>query len=1143
MPDFVHLHVHTEYSLLDGECLISELPAAVKSLGQSACAVTDHGVLYGAAEFYKACRKQGVKPIIGCEVYVAPRRMEDKVHPVDSEPYHLVLLAKNAEGYKNLVKIVSESFIKGFYRKPRTDMPTLEKLHGGIIALSACISGVLAKRILKDARAEAEETAAEFKRIFGKDFYIELQRNGVPEQQKVNSVLVSIAKKLDIPLVCTNDVHYIKREDAETQELLMAISTGGTLGDKSFALPSNEFYLRSTDEMARLFADLPQALENTVKIADECNFDFDFDTFHLPRYELPAGVSARGYLASLAKNGLEKRLASNPGADGKAYAERLEYELEVIHGMGFDDYFLVVWDFVNFARSRDIPVGPGRGSAVGSLTAYVLGITDVDPIENDLLFERFLNPERVTMPDIDIDFCDRRRQEVIDYVARKYGADHMAQIITFGTLQARAAIRAVGKALGVSYADTDSVAKMIPRFSGRSLAECEQSGPGLADMLKSDPQAARVYSFAKRLEGRPRNSSTHATGVVITDSPITDYLPLAQNDGVTVTQFGMKTVAELGLLKIDFLGLRYLTVIRDAETLAARKSPGFRIDSVPFDDEATYKLLGEGRTAGVFQLESGGMRALLTRLQPRDLNDITSVISLYRPGPAQYIDKFIKNRREKSVKYDIPQLEPILGSTMGCLIYQEQVMRVFRDLAGYSYGRSDIVRRAMAKKDKATLERERGTFVNGCMKNGIDAKAAEELFSQMESFAEYAFNKSHAAAYAVLAYRTAYLKAHFPAEYMCALLNSVTGSGASVSNYINECSSLGVKVLPADVNESMGVFSVKDGDVRFGLTAIKNVGSAFAASLAREREENGKFASYEDFLCRVTAFGNAKMIESLVLAGACDCFGIYRSRMFAVIGRALDSLSGMRSEMRMGQISLFDASQTGMTALKIDYPSFPDYPQSEKLAFEKELAGVYMSGHPLKNFGTFAKKYNSVTINDLYCGLKEGTIPLKSAVFVTGQLVSVRKKMTKAGRMMAFASVEDLTGSADVIFFADVYEKNQSLLADGAVIGLRGEAALEEPSGGEGEDVLVVTARAVYAAIPDEKLAERSVCLKKTAENEKFFETALNKLRAHKGSGRVYVVDEITGKRYVSTDIYCKAGDGLVSELKEILGDANVALK
>ncbi len=1143
MADFVHLHVHTEYSLLDGECLISELPAAVKSLGQSACAITDHGVLYGAAEFYKACKKQGVKPIIGCEVYVAPRRMEDKVHPIDSEPYHLVLLVKNAEGYKNLVKIVSESFLKGFYRKPRTDMETLAAHSEGLIALSACISGVIAKRIIKGARSEAESAAAEFKRIFGGDFYLELQRNGVPEQQKVNSVLAAMAGKLDIPLVCTNDVHYIKREDAETQELLMAISTGGVLGDKSFAMPSDEFYLRGTEEMTRLFADIPQAVENTVKIAEKCSFDFDFDTFHLPRYHLPEGTDARGYLAKLANNGLKKRLSAAAGANAAEYEKRLEYELQVIHGMGFDDYFLVVWDFVNYARKHDIPVGPGRGSAVGSLTAYALGITDVDPIANDLLFERFLNPERVTMPDIDIDFCDRRRQEVIDYVAEKYGADHMAQIITFGTLQARAAIRAVGKALGFSYADTDAVAKMIPRFSGMTLAECEKNIPELAEKLRTDPRAARMYSFAGRLEGRPRNASTHATGVVITDSPITDYLPLAQNDGVTVTQFGMKTVADLGLLKIDFLGLRYLTVIRDAEALAAERSPGFRINDVPFDDEQTYKLLGEGRTSGIFQLESGGMRSLLTRLQPRDLNDITSVISLYRPGPAQYIDKFIQNRRGGDVQYDIPELKPILGSTMGCLIYQEQVMRVFRDLAGYSYGRSDIVRRAMAKKDKATLERERETFVAGCVKNGIAAEKAQDLFEQMGSFAQYAFNKSHAAAYAVLAYRTAYLKAHFPAEYMCALLNSVMNGGGGASNYISECAAMGIKVLPPDVNESMSDFSVKDGAIRFGLTAIKNVGGAFAAALVREREENGRYLTYEDFLCRASSYGNSKMLESLVLAGACDGFGIYRSRMFAVIGRALESLSGMRNEMRMGQISLFDTAQTGMTALKIDYPSFPDYPQSEKLAYEKELAGVYMSGHPLKNYGVFAKKNKSVTINDLYCGLKEGTIPLKSAVFITGQLVSVRKKMTKTQRMMAFASVEDLTGSADVIFFSDVYEKSEQLLQPGAVIGLRGEATLEEPSGGEGEDVLTVTARAAVAAIPNEKLAERSLYLKKTDDNEKYFDAAFDALRRHRGGGRVYVYDERTKKLSVSTDIYCKADAELAAELKEILGDANVALK
>ena len=1144
MPDFVHLHVHTEYSLLDGECLISELPAAVKSLGQSACAVTDHGALYGAVDFYKACKKAGVKPIIGCEVYVAPRGMEDKVHPIDSEPYHLVLLVRNEKGYKNLMSLVTDSYIKGFYRKPRTDMEQLAKKHEGLIALSACISGVVAKRVLEDKLTEAEETACAFKEMFGEDFYLELQRNGVPEQQKVNAVLVKFAKKHSIPLVCTNDVHYIKREDAETQELLMAISTGGTLGDKSFAMPSDEFYLRSSEEMASLFADIPEAVENTVKIAGKCDYDFDFSAFHLPRYETPSGRTAEEYLRALAQNGLKKRLTHAKNADGKTYSDRLDYELEIIHKMGFDDYFLVVWDFVNYARKKDIPVGPGRGSAVGSLTAYALGITDVDPVENDLLFERFLNPERVSMPDIDIDFCDKRRGEVIDYVARKYGGDHMAQIITFGTLQARAAVRAVGKALGISYADTDAVAKLIPRFSGMTLAECKNSVPELAETLKNDRRAARLYEFAEKLEGRPRNASTHATGVVITDKPITDYLPLSSNDGVAVTQFGMKTVADLGLLKIDFLGLRYLTVIRDAETYARKKSPDFRINAAPFDDEKTYKLLCEGRTMGIFQLESAGMRSLLTRMAPRDLNDITSAISLYRPGPMQYIDEFLKNRRdEKNIKYDIPSLEPILRPTMGCLIYQEQVMRVCRDLAGYSYGRSDLVRRTMAKKDASSLAAERETFVEGCVKNGIEREKAQGLFERMQSFAQYAFNKSHAAAYAVVAYRTAYLKAHFPAEYMCALLNSVTGSADSVSLYINECASLGIPVLPPDVNESYDTFSVDDTGIRFGLTAIKNVGSAFSASLAEEREANGKFITYEDFLCRVNAFANAKMIESLVLAGACDCFGIGRSKMFAVISRALDSLSGMKNEMRMGQISLFDAAPGGFTALKLEYPNLRDYPASEKLAFEKELAGVYLSGHPLKNYTIYAARNKSVTINDLYCGLKEGTIRQKSAVFLTCRISSMRKKMTKTERMMAFADIEDLTGTAKAVIFPDVYEKNGSLIAEGAILGVSGFASLEEPAGGEGEDVLSVNVRAVAAAVPDERLSPGDLYLKKTPENEKYFSLALKKLDHARGSGRIYVYDDAEKKLSVSKDAFCDATPGLVAELREILGEDCVAVK
>ncbi len=1142
--DFVHLHLHTEYSLLDGECRIAKIASAVKERGQSAVAITDHGAMFGVVDFYKECKKAGVKPIIGCEMYVAPRTLEDKSYPLDSEPYHLVLLVKNEEGYKNLCKLVTESYLRGFYRKPRTDTESLRKRKDGLIALSACMSGIIAKRILREDITGAKQTAKEFKDIFGDDFYIELQRNGVDMQTKVNSVLVSISRELDIPLVATNDVHYINKEDSEVQELLMAISTASEMGKSDFVMPTKEFYLKSTEEMASLFPDKPEALSNTVKIAEKCSFDFDFTHFHLPRFNVPDGRTSENYLRLLAENGLKKRIKDNNITDADEYRTRLDYELGVIHSMGFDDYFLVVWDFVNYARRRSIPVGPGRGSAVGSLAAYSLGITDVDPLKFGLLFERFLNPERLSMPDIDIDFCDERRGEVIAYVADKYGDDHMAQIITFGTLQARAAVRDAGRSLGMTYSDVDTVAKMIPRAYGMTLETAMEKNPELKAECEKNPSSRRLMDFAKKIEGMPRNSSTHATGVVITDKPITDYLPLSTNDDVAVTQFGMNTVAELGLLKMDFLGLRYLTIIRDAQRYVNETEPSFSVESLSFDDKETYAMISEGKSVGLFQLESEGMRALLCKMKPENIEDIISAISLYRPGPMQFRDEFLENRRNRAaIKYKTPLLKDILDPSMGCMLYQEQVMQICRVLAGYSYGRADLVRRAMAKKKKADLLAERNVFIDGCVANGIEKQIAEEIFDSMESFASYAFNKSHAAAYAVVTYRTAYLKCHYPREYMCSLLNSVSNDSVKINEYIAECKAMGIDVLPPDVNESGESFTICGSSLRFGLASIKGVGFAAASDIRAERERGGSFKSYEDFLCRVNTFANSKALESLILSGSCDCLGRYRSRMFASLDKALSSLSGVRNEMRMGQISLFESISSDYSMLSIDYPKINEYTEKDRLSFEKQLTGVYFSGHPLEHYGLFAKKTKSVTIKDLYSSLQSDKIKNGTVATILCQIKEVRKRVTKTNALMARLDVEDLSGEAEITVFPKTLSKFSSVLQDGAVLALTGEVSLEEPYNGEGDDVLKFILVSASGAKSDSELKTPDLYLKLTSGDSALLTHALEILRRHKGQSKVYVYYSDTKKLTVSNDLFVSVTPSVVGELKELLGNENVATK
>ena len=1146
---FVHLHLHTEYSLLDGECRVSDIPDAVIRAGQSAVAITDHGVMYGAVDFYKSCREKGIKPIIGCEVYVAPRSMEQKDRLLDSDYFHLTLLVRNAEGYRNLNSIVSKAFTQGFYRKPRTDLETLRRHSEGITALSGCISGAVPKAILARDMSLARERALVYKEIFGRHFYFELQRHGIEGQREVNAALVNFSRELRIPLVATNDVHYTTRADAPVQKLLSAIATGNTVEDTGFGMQGSEHYIKSSSEMESLFADIPEATENTVRIADECDFDFDFETMHLPAYRVPAPYNAGSYLKKLCADGFDTLLRSGAIPDEAAYRERMEYELSVIGGMGFNDYYLIVWDFVNYARSRSIPVGPGRGSGVGSLCAYLLGITRVDPIRYGLLFERFLNPERVSMPDFDIDFCDERRGEVIEYVTAKYGANHVAQIITFGTLACRQAVRDAGRALGMSYAAVDELAKMIPRYGGVTLAEALAANPELKSRAENDPQAKKLIDYAMKLEGRPRNSSTHATGVVITDEPLVNYLPLAKNDETVVTQFTMNTVASLGLLKIDFLGLRFLTIIRNAEAEICRSVPGFSAENIPYDDAATYDLLSCGRSVGLFQLESEGMRNLLVRLKPRDLEDIISVISLYRPGPAMSIDTFLKNRADpEGTEYAAPCLRGILGTTCGVMLYQEQVMQVCRVMAGYTYGHADIVRRAMAKKKPEVMEKERESFVSGALANGNTREVAEKVFDTMSEFAKYAFNKSHAAAYAVVAYRTAYLKAHYPREYMCALLNTVMGYNEKVGEYISDCAEMGIPLLPPCVNRSMTGFSPEGEGIRFGLAAIKNVGGLFAERIIASRGEKG-FSSVESLLERVGGSGNAKAFESLALAGALDCFGIKRSRLVAGMQKALETVTRERGRNSEGQQSLFGGAGDE-AAFVFPAADIPELSRAAMLSGEKESTGLYFSGHPLDGFSGAIKELGALNSPQIRHGLESGGITKRDTIKFVGLVTNKRTKVTKKNDIMAFVTAEDDRGELEITVFPKTLIAYGALLEEGSVLVFEGSPELREQPGEASAEHIGMLLKSVYkpteppaAGTGSTEEQKKSVYIKVTAENAARLDDALATAETFGGNARIIVYFErehrLCAVRGKSTD----AGEASVGKLKTIMGEANVAVR
>lgn len=1040
MRDFVHLHVHSEYSLLDGACRISESVRRAKELGQRALAITDHGVMYGVYDFWKAAKAEGIKPVIGCEVYLAPRTRFDRTYDLDSEAEHLVLLCENNEGYKNLTRMVSLAWTEGFYIKPRVDMELLRRYSKGLICLSACIAGRIPRLILKGQYDRAAAFAAELRDIFGEEnFFLELQDHGIPEQKTVNSALLRMHRETGIPLAATNDAHYVRRENAELQDVLMCIQTMKKLADTDrMRFESDNFYLKSGDEMAELFPETPEALENTVKIAARCEVEFRFEGYIQPVFPLPRGESDSGeYLRKLCNEGFVRRYGENAP---QSYRERLEYELSVIIGMGFPDYYLIVADYVNHAKNVGIPVGPGRGSGAGSIAAYCMGITEICPMKYDLPFERFLNPERVSMPDFDVDFCPKRRGEMIDYMVERYGADHVSQIITFGTMAARAVIRDVGRVLDIPYADVDRIAKQIPNELHITIDKALEKSPALRESCENDPVVKRLISISRGLEGMPRNASTHAAGLVVTPEPTVEYVPLAKNDDAVVTQFPMNTIADLGLVKMDFLGLRNLTIIDDTVRQIRKTQPDFSLMDIPDDDPETFKMLGEGKTCGVFQLESAGMTNLAVSMKAQSIEEICAVIALYRPGPMEQIPKYIEGKfHPERVTYRHPLLKNALQVTYGCPLYQEQVMEIFRTLGGYSLGHADIVRRAISKKKMSVLEHEKNSFiygnpeegVPGCAANGIDEETAKAIFSDIESFASYGFNKGHSAAYALISYQTAYLKCHYPGEYMGALLSSVLDNAGKVAEYSAECKNMNISILPPDVNRSEDGFTVENGNIRFGLVAVKNVGLKLILDLVAERKKNGPFLSFADFCRRMSGFDfNKRAAESLIRCGACDSFGLYRSQMLAMFEGIIDSAAKERASRVENQLFLFEEEEMPPVPEPVP-PKMEEFSRRELLVMEKETTGIYLSGHPLDEYARDFEVSLTMPLSEI---IGEGTdaeldgeegargnLNLDGKLVVVGGIVtSVKQKTTKNNQIMAFVGFEDLTGSLEMLVFPKI---------------------------------------------------------------------------------------------------------------------------
>ena len=1163
---FVHLHVHTEYSLLDGACRIDKIAEKAKALGQTALAVTDHGVMYGAVAFYKACLAAGIKPIIGCEVYVAPRGMTDREHGRDNDYTHLVLLCKNETGYQNLCYLVSAAFTDGFYVKPRIDWALLHQHAEGLICLSGCLAGAIPQMLVKDDYEGARAKALELRELFGpEDFYLEIQDHGLPEEKKAAQGLIRLHKETGIPLVLTNDAHYIEKEDAYYQDVLMCIQMGKTVDDPNrMRFESKELYLKSEEEMRALFPELQEAADNTVAIAERCNYDFEFGHYHLPRFKLPAGeTDSFAYLQKLCEKGFAERFPDRPQVH-----EQLEYELNMIRKMGFVDYFLIVSDFIGYAKRNGIPVGPGRGSAAGSVVSYCLHITDVDPIKYSLFFERFLNPERVSMPDIDVDFCVNRRGEVIDYVNRLYGSDHVAQIVTFGTMAARGAIRDVGRALSVSYAQTDAVAKQVPSGPGAlnmTLDEALRLSKPLKELYEGDENIKHLIDVAKALEGMPRHASTHAAGVVITEKPVYEYVPLARNDESVVCQYPMTTLEELGLLKMDFLGLRNLTVLEDAAKLVRKFQPDFKVETIPEEDPETFEMLAAGHTSGVFQLESTGITGVCTSIKPKNIEDITAVIALYRPGPMDSIPRFVEcSTHPEKISYKHELLRPILEVTYGCIVYQEQVIQIFRQLAGFSLGQADMIRRAMSKKKHKVIDAERIAFVHGdsergiagAVANGVPEDVANSIYDEILDFASYAFNKAHAVSYAIVTYRTAYMKRHYPRQYMAALLTSVLDNSTKVAEYIAECRELGIQLLPPDVNESGANFTVAGDNIRFGLVAIKGIGWGVINGLVAERERNGLFADFEDFCRRMSGKDmNKRTVENLIRAGAFDSMGYKRKALLQIAGAVIDSINQAQRDNISGQMDLFGdfGGQEQAQPARIDIPQVEEFSAREKMAMEKEVTGLYLTGHPMDEYRDAVRKIGAAPIGAIISDFAAADGPASYAdnqtVTVAGVVSSTRTRTTKNNSLMSYIMLEDDTGSIELIAFQKALDSGGCYVVENASLIVRGRISVRD----EKEPQIMVDSIRPLSDIGT--LAQTAAVQKPAAPAAQPGQKLWVKLpgaddpRLHKieliltmfpGTEQMIIWCEREKKRIGAR---CLIHPALVQELKEMLGDENVVVK
>lgn len=1154
---FVHLHVHTEYSLLDGACRIDHMMERVKELGQDAIAITDHGVMYGCIDFYKAAKAAGIKPIIGCEVYMARRRMSDRIHGVDNDPYHLVLLCKDRRGYENLCYMVSEAFLHGFYGKPRIDLDLLREHHEGLIALSACLAGAIPQYLMEESYDSAKEYALKMAQIMGEgNFYLELQDHGIPEQRAVNQGIHRIARETGLPLVVTNDAHYLRREDAKMQDVLLCIQTGKTVDDENrMKFPSDDFYLKSEEELRALFPGCEEAFANTVQIAEKCNLDFVFHEYHLPSFPVPAGYTNEEYFRKLCYEGFQERYPEAP----EEYKQRLEYEIGVISRMGYVNYYLIVWDFIHYAKQSGIPVGPGRGSGAASIVAYCMHITEVDPMKYALIFERFLNPERVSMPDFDTDFCQERRGEVIDYVCRKYGSDHVAQIATFGTMAARGAIRDVGRALNFSYAETDVVAKQVPSTPHITLREAIESSPRLKEMYTQDPRIHTLVDTAMSLEGMPRNTSTHAAGVVITADPVYTYVPLSTNDDTVVTQYTMTTIEELGLLKMDFLGLRNLTVIRDAEQQIQGWKPNFSIDKIPDNDPETFAMLAEGKTQGVFQLESAGMTGVCVSMRASSIEDITAIVALYRPGPMESIPTFIANKLDaRKVTYKTPLLEPILKVTYGCIVYQEQVIEIFRTLGGYTMGQADNIRRAISKKKMKVIEAERKTFVygdpqqniDGCIARGVPEAVGQSIYDEIVAFANYAFNKAHAVCYAVVSYQTAYLKCHYPRQYMAALMTSVLDSAEKISGYIAECKEIGIETLPPDINHSDDHFIVEGDSIRFGLGAVKNVGHGLIRTMVAKRNEGGPFKTLEDFLERMgDGELNKRAVENFIKCGAMDCFGYHRSELLSVYEKMMNAVSDTRKKNLEGQLGLFSMLSGREAAANIVIPHMDELPRAELMAMEKETTGIYISGHPMDDYRQLLKNTSVVPISALTgeeCRFQDEQI-----VSIAGIVQTIKVKMTRNNTMMAYVTIEDDTGSIELIVFSNALNEHGGYLRENAPVVVVGKLSLRED---KEPQIIVNRVRPMSdftdpyvkpflnELIPQKPEPEESstLYLRLSAEGCGEYRKVRAIVNMFPGNSLVVIFFADTRKRLAGR---CLLRNSMIEELKNVLGEANVVLK